>query len=132
MATDYPEARALTLAAILPAGVDRWVALFDGDPINGGVEVTVAGYVRVAHQDWTTVANVGASTRTNLGAVTFPQFTEAGKATHFAIYDASVAGILLRSSHILDNVGDEVDVVWGAPEDLLFTSGSIALTHSES
>ena len=132
MATDYPEARALTLAAILPAGVDRWVALYRNDPINGGTELDVAGYVRIAHQDWTTVDNGGSSTRSNLGDITYPQFTEAGTATHFAIYDASVGGVLLRSSHIKDNVGDDVDVVFPAFSDLYFPSGALALDHVEA
>lgn len=131
MPTDYPEARALALGAILPSGTDRYVALFHGDPIDGGVELTLTDYVRVAHQDWQTVDGGGSSTRSNIGAITWPVINEAGNADYWAIYDTAVGGTLLRSGPLLDGVGQPVTIVIGVGDNPEFDHGDLTIDATE-
>lgn len=111
MPTDTPEARELALAAILPASTDRYIALFLGNPIAGGVELSLTGYARVAHQDWaTTHPMTGESVRSNTSAITFPTVTDPGDCDYWAIYDADVGGTLLRFGQVLDDLGQPFTV----------------------
>lgn len=124
--------RALMLAGVLPAGTDRYVALYlgnPGDPGDPGVELTLAGYARAAHQDWTTsVLGVGQSERSNASPIEFATITEAGSADYWAIFDAAVAGNLLRVGPITDIIGAPTPVVFsGVGEEARFTIGAIAI-----
>lgn len=124
---DPETGRALMLAAVLPAGEDRYVALFDGDPSGDGVEITLAGYARVAHQDWTTsVPEVGESVRSNASQIEFPTITDAGVADYWAIFDDAVAGNLLRYGLLTDFIGVPSPVVFsGVGEEATFKIGAI-------
>jgi|SRR5690606_34582057 len=124
---DTDVGRALMLAAVLPAGEDRYVALFDGDPTGDGVEITLAGYARVAHQDWTTsVPDEGNSERSNASAIEFPTITEDGTADHWAIFDAATDGNLLRYGRVTDFVGMPSPIVFtGIGEEATFAIGAI-------
>ena len=132
MATDWPEARALALAAILPAGTDRYIALFDGNPIDGGTEISPTGYARIAFQDWATSAGVFESTRSNASLVTFGPFTDPSTVSHWAIYDSPVGGILLRSSEVRDNLGQAVVLnLTGANDEPQFPIGELMVKFEE-
>lgn len=127
--------RALMLAGLLPAGTDRYVALYRGDPGTvDGVELTLTGYARVAHQDWTTtVLEPGRSVRSNASVIQFPTITEAGRADYWAIFDASVGGNLLRYGLITDSVGTATPVDFtGLGDDARFTIGALAVPLVES
>ena len=119
--------RALTLAGLLPAGTDRYVALYLGDPSGAGVELTLVGYARVAHQDWTTtIPGVGESVRSNASIIQFATITEAGSADYWAIFDAAVAGNLLRYGLITDLIGTPTVVVFsGLGDDARFPIGAL-------
>jgi len=124
--------RAYMLAGVLPAGTDRYIALYLGNPIDPGapgVEITLAGYARAAHQDWTTsVPGVGKSARSNASPIEFPTITEAGSADYWAIFDASVAGNLLRAGQITDFIGAPTPVVFsGIGEEARFQIGAIVV-----
>lgn len=127
--------RALMLAGVLPAGTDRYVALYRGDPSTvDGVELTLAGYARVAHQDWTTtVPEIGRSVRSNASVIQFPTITETGRADYWAIFDASVGGNLLRCGLITDSVGVATPVDFtGLGDDARFTIGALRVPLTES
>ena len=129
---DTDVGRALMLAGVLPAGTDRYIALFLGNPtdlIDPGVELTLAGYARVAHQDWATSApGPGRSVRSNVSPIEFATITEAGSADFWAIFDASVAGNLLRYGQITDLIGSPTPVVFsGVGEEARFTIGAIVI-----
>jgi len=113
--------RALMLAGVLPAGVDRYVALYLGNPldmVSPGVEITLTGYARVAHQDWaTSVPMVGESQRANASPIQFASITEAGTADHWAIFDASVGGTLLRAGPVTDVLGIPFPIVFSGLGD---------------
>ena len=110
--------REYMLAGLLPAGTDRYVALYLGDPTDAGVEITLTGYARVAHQNWaTTVPIVGESVRSNTSAILVPNITPAGTADYWAIFDASVAGDLLRRGLITDLIGTPTPIVFGGLGD---------------
>ena len=99
------------LAGLLPAGTDRYVALFLGNPYETGVEITLTGYARVAHQNWSTSVPVfGDSVRTNASPILFPLITQAGSADYWAIFDAPVGGNLLRRGLITDLLGTPTPV----------------------
>lgn len=121
--------RALMLAGVLPAGTDRYLALYLGNPAQAGVEITLTGYARVAHQDWsTTVPMVGESERANASIIEFPTVTQAGSADYWAIFDAAVAGNLLRFGTITDLIGAPTPVVFtGAGEEARFLIGAIVV-----
>jgi len=119
--------RALMLAGLLPAGTDRYVALYLGNPSGAGVELTLVGYAREAHQDWTTsVPGVGESVRTNASIIQFATITEAGSADYWAIFDDAVAGDLLRYGLITDLIGTPIVVVFsGFGDDARFPVGAL-------
>jgi hypothetical protein len=118
------------LAGVLPAGTDRYVALYLGNPAGAGVELTLTGYARVAHQDWSTsVPGVGESARSNASAIEFPTITQAGSADYWAIFDASVAGNLLGFGSITDFIGAPTPVVFsGVGEEARFLIGAIVIS----
>lgn len=122
------------LAGVLPAGTDRYVALYLGDPIDGGVEITLTGYARVGHQDWTTtVPTPGQSSRANASPVLFPNITEAGTADYWAIFDASVGGNLLRAGVITDLIGVPTPVVFsGLGDQPRFPIGALRVRLRDS
>lgn len=116
------------LAGLLPAGTDRYVALYLGNPSTAvGVELTLTGYARVAHQNWTTtVPGVGESVRSNAALIQFPTITQAGSADYWAIFDNAVAGNLLRYGLITDIIGTPTVVVFtGFGEDAQFPIGAL-------
>lgn len=120
--------RALMLAGLLPAGTDRYVALYLGDPSTAaGLEITLTGYARVAHQDWTTtIPGIGESVRSNASAIQFPTITQAGATDYWAIFDAAIAGNLLRYGLITDILGTPTPVVFtGLGEDARFPIGAL-------
>lgn len=124
--------RALMLAGVLPAGVDRYVALYLGNPADlviPGVEITLTGYARVAHQNWaTTVPVVGQSERANAAVIQFPTITQAGSADYWAIFDAAIGGNLLRFGPITDFIGVPSPVVFaGVGDDARFIIGAIVI-----
>jgi hypothetical protein len=125
--------RAYMLAGVLPSGTDRYVALYLGDPSGTGTEITLAGYARVAQQDWaTSVPMAGKSERSNASDILFPTITEAGSADYWAIFDASVAGNLLRYGLITDIIGSPTPVVFsGLGEEARFPIGSIITTITD-
>jgi hypothetical protein len=126
--------RALMLAGVLPAGVDRYVALYLGNPSTvEGVELTLTGYARVAHQDWTTtVPGVGESERSNASPILFPTISQAGSADYWGIFDAAVAGNLLRFGSVTDLLGAPTPVVFtGAGEDARFLIGAIRVSQRD-
>lgn len=127
---DSEVGRALMLAGVLPAGVDRYVALYLGNPAQAGVELTLTGYARVAHQNWSTsVPDVGQSARTNASQIVFPTITQAGDADYWGIFDASVAGNLLRFGPITDFIGAPTPVVFsGIGEEARFLIGTIVIS----
>jgi hypothetical protein len=118
MATDWPEARARALEAILLTGADVWIALWLGNPIDGGAEITLTGYARVAFQTWTTIDLSGASSRQNAAPITFPNVTAAGTADYWAIHDASVGGVLLRSAPLLNILDQPTPIIFGGGGDV--------------
>jgi len=127
--------RAIMLAALLPAGTDRYVALYFGDPSTiDGVELTLAGYARVAHQDWTTtVPDPGRSVRSNASVVQFATITEIGRADYWAIFDDAVAGNLLRCGLITDAMGNATVVDFsGLGDDARFLIGALRIPLVES
>jgi hypothetical protein len=122
--------RALMLAGVLPAGTNRYVALYLGNPAQTGVELTLTGYARVAHQDWTTsIPGVGQSARANASPIQFPTITQAGSADYWGIFDASVAGNLLRFGPVTDLLGAPTPVVFsGIGEEARFFTGTIVIS----
>ena len=96
---------------------------------DDGVEITLMGYARAAHQDWTTsVPGVGESARSNASPIEFATITEAGSADYWAIFDDAVAGNLLRFGTITDFIGAPTPVVFsGAPEEARITIGAIVI-----
>jgi len=120
--------REYMLAGLLPAGTDRYVALYLGDPTDTGVEITLTGYARVAHQNWATTVIVGESVRSNTSAILFPNITQAGTADYWAIFDASVAGDLLRRGLITDLIGTPTPIVFsGVGDQPRFPIGAIEI-----
>ena len=126
---DPTTGRALMLAGVLPTGTDRYVALYLGDPTDGGVEISLAGYARVAHQDWaTTVPTPGESERSNTTDITFPTITEAGFADYWAVFDASVGGNLLRAGEVVDVMAAPSPISFtGAGEEARFLIGALRI-----
>jgi hypothetical protein len=133
MPTDTPESRALVLAALLPAGTDRYIALFLGDPLDGGVELTLTGYARKAHQQWTTTDLGGSSERSNTTDITFATITQAGGADYWGIYDtAGPGGTLLRRGALLDNLQQPVAIAFsGLGDEARLPAGKLRIKATE-
>ncbi len=130
---DTDAGREVMLAGLLPAGTDRYVALFLGSPGDAGIEITLTGYARAAHQDWTTsVTEVGESTRANASAIQFLEITEAGSADYWAIFDDSVGGNLLQYGPITDMIGAPTPVVFsGAGDEPRFPIGALVVRQRD-
>ena len=77
-----------------------YVALFDGDPLDAGVEVSGASYARQSIS-----FNSAASQEvTSAADVQFPEATEDwGQITHTAIMNAETAGDVLFSGSLTNN-----------------------------
>jgi hypothetical protein len=127
---DPEDGRADMLAGVLPAGTDRYVALYLGSPAEAGVELTLTGYARVGHQDWTTsVPSVGRSARANASPIEFPTITQAGSADYWAIFNLPVGGTLRRFGPITDFIGAPTPVVFsGVGQEARFIIGAIVIT----
>lgn len=133
MPSDWPEYRELVLAAALPAGTDRYIALFEGNPIDGGTECADTGYARVAHQDWSTTSTTGSSTRSNSTAITFATITGTTQLTYWGIFTDAVGGTLLRSGHLLKLNGTEATVqLTGAGDDIQIPIGGLRIKQVEA
>lgn len=108
--TDYGEAAAL--AAILPNGTNRYIALFTTSPDadgTGGTEATGYSYARKAHSAWTNEVVDGVTYRKNDGAIEFTALTGSiSGVVAYGIYDASTSGNLLAFGPIKDSGGEEV------------------------
>jgi len=126
---DTDTGREYMLAGLLPAGTDRYVALYLGDPTDAGIEITLTGYARVGHQDWaTSVPIVGESTRSNASPILFASITQAGTADYWAIFDASVGGNLLRRGLVTDLIGTPTPIVFtGVGEEPRFGIKAISI-----
>lgn len=129
----YETARADALNTALPAGTDRYIGLWDGDPVSGGVEITLAGYVRLAFQNWTTINNPLDSTRQNAAAITFAVITGVGQATHWAIHDDPAgAGVIRRSGEIRNLVGVPTPIIFtGGGDTVEFPIGTLMIRLEE-
>jgi hypothetical protein len=71
-----------------------YMALFVGDPSDGGVEISGANYARLSVPS-TSWGAASASSCSNSAAITFPQSTgiqSSSDVTYFALYDASTDG----------------------------------------
>ncbi len=122
----YEIAREAALAAILPATTDRYIALFLGDPADGGTEITLTGYARVAFQDWSTSSNPVDSSRTPASAIVFPTVTQAGTADHWAIFDAPAGGNLWRGGQLLDDLNQPTPINFsGGGDEARFNIGTL-------
>ncbi len=122
------------LGALLPASTDVYIALWLGNPIDGGVELTLAGYARVAFQTWVTNDLGGESERKNALPITFPTITDAGTADHWAIHDgATEPSELRRSGSLLDDLDQAVPIVLsgGLGDDVQFNTNALRLKISE-
>ena len=121
--------RAYMLAGVLPAGLDRYIALYLGNPAGTGSEITLTGYARVAHQNWSTsVPGVGESLRSNAAPILFPLITQAGVADYWAIFDAAIGGNLLRFGPITDFIGIPTPIVFsGVGDNARFPIGAIVV-----
>lgn len=128
MATDYPETRNLMLAAVLPASTDVYIALWLRNPIDGGVELTLTGYTRVAFQTWASFDLGGESERKNAVPITFPTITDAGTTDHWSIHDvATEPSVLLRSGPLLDDLDQTVTIVLTPGDDVQFNSNALRI-----
>ena len=75
------------------APTNIYVALFDGEPGNGGSELAGSGYARVQHETWHAAEDGEA---TNDGVVEFPEATgDWSEADWFALFDAATDGTRL-------------------------------------
>lgn len=102
----------------VPANI--YVALYTAAPsdIGGGTEVTGGSYARKLHNTWNAGTAASPSVADNNGAVTFDTATaDWGTVTHFALFDAIVAGNFLgwdplTASKDIDN-GDTAEFADG-------------------
>ena len=105
-------AEAAALAAVLPNGTARYVALLTTLPAadgTGEVEATGSSYARKSYSAWLTSVSSGITYRKNNGAIEFTALTGALTGVlGWAIYDASTAGNLLAFGYIRDSSGAAV------------------------
>lgn len=101
---------------------DQYVALFKGDPEDGGIEVSGGSYARVAMgwgaSNWTRTDSVVV----NDNEIDFPTPTAdwatiGDEVTHIAVFDASTSGNMLESAEldvprVIEN-GDPVSFIAG-------------------
>jgi hypothetical protein len=75
-----------------------YVALFVGDPLSGGTEISTSGS---AYSRLTATFNVSGGVATNAANIEWPTATSAwGTITHVAIYDASTSGNQLVTAQL--------------------------------
>lgn len=123
---------AKALEFILPAGVDRYIGLLVEEPdIVAGTysELADSEYARVAHSAWTNSdMGDGVAARANNGAVVFPGVVDQDTTvTHWAIFDAAVAGNLLAAGPLLNLAGDAEPQLIATNDVPRFTSGELKL-----
>lgn len=124
------------LELILPDGVDRYVALLVEEPdvVDGTyVEFSDSAYERVAHSAWSTekIAE-GVAARQNNGAIVFASMGDADAVvTHWAIFDAAVAGNLLAAGPTLNGAGEVEPLVINTNDVPRFNSGDLSLRTTE-
>jgi hypothetical protein len=83
----------LTTAWMAPAAI--YVALYAGDPVGAGSELSGDGYARVQHEAWNAATGGQA---TNDGDITFPAATDDWtQADHVAVFDAETTGNMLAA-----------------------------------
>jgi hypothetical protein len=125
----WSDTRTEVLAEILPAGTSRYVALFQGDPTDGGVEVTSLGYERVDFDDWVTAPDGDyESVRSNASSIVFPPSEQGGSATHWAIFDVPGAGNMKASGRVRDEFGDAYEMTWtDAGDELRLPIGALRI-----
>ena len=132
----YAGWRALLLGTGLPVGTDVYLALYDGDPIDGGSELTLTGYARVAFDDWITIDSGTDADRVNNTDIVWPVITQAGTCTHWAIFNDAVASDLdvnlLRSGETRDALGAPVTVNIGAGDEPRLFAGTLMVGLRES
>lgn len=99
-----------------PAAI--FMALFLGNPVQGGSEVSGGGYQRV-----TVTFSPAANRRiSNSSDVEFPEATaDWGTITHFALFDAATAGNMLYYGVVTPNV----QVVTGM--QIMFKAGKLTI-----
>jgi hypothetical protein len=113
------------LAAVLPNGTNRYVALLTAIPTakdgTGMVEATGSGYARKAHSAWLDTTDGDAVYRVNDGAITFAALSaDLDAIVGWAIYDASTSGNLLAYGPLLDVGGVEVEVDFASGDEPRF------------
>ena len=99
------------LALILPDGVARYVGLLTAQPdVVAGTyaELADSEYVRVTHDAWVDLdLGDGLGARANDGAIAFPGVVDDDTTiSHWAIFDAAVAGNMLAVGPLLNLAGE--------------------------
>ena len=84
----------IALAALLPSGVDLYIALYQDEECT--VELEVEGYERVAYTGWSTALDGWA--RINTNPVTWSEWPNGGAFRGVAICDAPSEGNQLATS----------------------------------
>lgn len=125
----YETWRATLLGTGLPIGTDVYIALYDGDPIAGGSELTLTDYARVAFSDWVTNDSGTDADRVNNSDIVWPVINQAGTATHWAIFNdpglSDPSANLLRSGECRDALGIPVTINIGVGDEPRMLSGTL-------
>jgi hypothetical protein len=105
--------------ASMPAHGDRWIALFVGDPEDGGVEVTDLTTPRVnITAKW---AESAPGTTTSNDTVSFGTATDdLVDVSHFATFDAASGGNKIKVAELTNG---QVSIASGLP--VQFSSGAL-------
>lgn len=102
--TTYGQAQAL--AANLPGGTNRYVALFTTLPDTdgtGGVECTGSSYARVLHTAWTNAVADDITYRKNNGTIEFAALSDVlSGVVGWGIFDALTNGNLIAFGEVRD------------------------------
>lgn len=119
------------LVALLPEGVDRYIALFTTLPADdgvGGVEASVSGYARKAHSSWVNDASGTITKRMNNGAIELAALNDplAG-VVGWGVYDAPTGGNLIVFGELVDSAGDAATVSFVAGEQPRFLDQSLVV-----
>lgn len=127
--SDYGEAMAIN--AVLPDGVDRWLALFTELPNDGGaggVEAAGSGYARALVAGGWTSFSADVQGRRLAAAVEFPVLNNTlDGVVGWGIYDAAVAGNLLAFGPVKDSDGTETTVNLASGDTPRFLAGQLAV-----
>lgn len=102
-----------------------YLALFVGDPANGGIEINGSNYERkaVASSDWGDASNGQVTNQNLLSFVKSADVWSVDNVTHFGLYDAAVGGNLLASDDFPTN--QQQPIV--AENTVQFSPGNIQL-----